>query len=107
MTTCVLTESSRDLAYGAIREAHDRGQQAYVICPLVEPSDSADELEDVPGIARDDEGRVTVPVPLHDTATELDRCVWRCRVLPSSALHGRMASGGEGSRVERLQAWRD
>ncbi|MFR7797231.1 MAG: helicase-related protein [Collinsella sp.] len=26
-----------------------------------------------PGIARDDEGRVTVPVPLHDTATELDR----------------------------------
>ena len=27
----------------------------------------------MPGIARDDEGRVTVPVPLHDTATELDR----------------------------------
>ncbi|MFR3877770.1 MAG: hypothetical protein ACLTYW_06095 [Collinsella sp.] len=57
MTTRVLTESSRDLAYGAIREAHEKGQQAYVICPLVEPSDSADELEDAPGIARDDEGR--------------------------------------------------
>ena len=48
VTTRVLTESSRDLAYGAIREAHEKGQQAYVICPLVEPSDSADELEDVP-----------------------------------------------------------
>ena len=55
VTTRVLTESSRDLAYGAIREAYEKGQQAYVICPLVEPSDSADELEDVPGIARDDE----------------------------------------------------
>jgi len=47
VTTRVLTESSHDLAYGAIREAHEKGQQAYVICPLVEPSDSADELEDV------------------------------------------------------------
>ncbi len=37
VTTRVLTESSRDLAYGAIREAHEKGQQAYVICPLVEP----------------------------------------------------------------------
>lgn len=54
VTTRVLTESSRDLAYGAIREAHERSA-GYVICPLVEPSDSADDLEDVPGIARDDE----------------------------------------------------
>ena len=98
VTTCVLTESSRDLAYGAIREAHEKGQQAYVICPLVEPSDSADELEDVPGIARDDEGRVTVPVPLHDTATELDRLRLALPGLTIERLHGRMRAG-EKDRV--------
>ncbi|MBS5234614.1 MAG: DEAD/DEAH box helicase, partial [Collinsella sp.] len=98
VTTRVLTESSRDLAYGAIREAHEKGQQAYVICPLVEPSDSADELEDVPGIARDDEGRVTVPVPLHDTATELDRLRLALPGLTVERLHGRMRAG-EKDRV--------
>lgn len=98
VTTRVLTESSRDLAYGAIREAHEKGQQAYVICPLVEPSDSVDELEDVPGIARDDEGRVTVPVPLHDTATELDRLRLALPGLAIERLHGRMPAG-EKDRV--------
>ena len=43
VSTRVLTESSREVANGAIREAYEKGQQAYVICPLVEPSDSADE----------------------------------------------------------------
>ena len=98
VTTRVLTESSRDLAYGAIREAYEKGQQAYVICPLVEPSDSADELEDVPGIARDDEGRVTVPVPLHDTATELERLRLALPGLTIERLHGRMPAG-EKDRV--------
>lgn len=98
VTTRVLTESSRDLAYGAIREAHEKGQQAYVICPLVEPSDSADELEDVPGIARDDEGRVTVPVQLHDTANRArPPAAWRCRAC-IERLHGRMPAG-EKDRV--------
>ena len=69
-----------------------------MICPLVEPSDSADELEDVPGIARDDEGRVTVPVPLHDTATELDRLRLALPGLTIERLHGRMPAG-EKDRV--------
>ena len=69
-----------------------------MICPLVEPSDSADELEDVPGIARDDEGRVTVPVPLHDTATELDRLRLALPGLTVERLHGRMPAG-EKDRV--------
>lgn len=69
-----------------------------MICPLVEPSDSADELEDVPGIARDDEGRVTVPVPLHDTATELDRLRLALPGLAIERLHGRMPAG-EKDRV--------
>ena len=69
-----------------------------MICPLVEPSDSTDELEDVPGIARDDEGRVTVPVPLHDTATELDRLRLALPGLTIERLHGRMRAG-EKDRV--------
>ena len=103
MTTRVLTESSRDLAYGAIREAHEKGQQAYVICPLVEPSDSADELEDVPGIARDDEGRVTVPVPLHDTATELDRLRLALPGLTIERLHGRMPAGEKDQVIDAFK----
>ena len=106
VTTRVLTESSRDLAYGAIREAHEKGQQSYVICPLVEPSDSADELEDVPGIARDDEGRVRSPLPLHDTATELDRLRLALPDLPSSAFTA-ACRRGEGPRDRCLQARRD
>ena len=101
VTTRVLTESSRDLAYGAIREAHEKGQQAYVICPLVEPSDSADELEDVPGIARDDEAR--------DRPRAAARYGNRARP-PAPGAAGSYcrapprphAGGGEGSRDRRL-----
>ena len=103
VTTRVLTESSRDLAYGAIREAHEKGQQAYVICPLVEPSDSADDLEDVPGIVRDDEGRVTVPVPLHDTATELDRLRLALPGLAIERLHGRMPAGEKDQVIDAFK----
>lgn len=51
-----------------------------------------------PGIARDDEGRVTVPVPLHDTATELDRLRLALPGLAIERLHGRMPAG-EKDRV--------
>lgn len=96
--TRVLTEANRDIAYGAIREAHEAGRQSYVVCPLVEPSDSADELEDVPGIKRDDEGKVTLAAPLHDTATELDRLRLTFPGLTVERLHGRM-SPAEKDRV--------
>ena len=90
VTTRVLAESSRDIALGAIREAHERGERAYVVCPLVEPSDSADELDDVPVLERDEEGKVAVPVPLHDTATELERLRQALPGLTVERLHGRM-----------------
>lgn len=96
--TRVLTEANRDIAYGAIREAHEQGRQAYVICPLVEPSDSAEDLDDVPGVKRDDEGKVTLPAPLHDTATELDRLRLALPGLAIERLHGRM-SPAEKDRV--------
>lgn len=106
VTTRVLTESSRDLAYGAIREAHEKGQQAYVICPLVEPSDSADELEDVPGIVRDDEGRVTVPCRCMTRRPSSIAFVWHYRGLPSSVSMA-ACRRGEGPGHRCLQAWRD
>ena len=90
VATKVLTESSRDIALGAIRDAHARGERAYVVCPLVEPTDSADDLDDVPGLERDEEGKVAVPVPLHDTATELERLRHELKGLNIERLHGRM-----------------
>ena len=77
-----------------------------MICPLVEPSDSADELEDVPGIARDDEGRVTVPVPLHDTATELERLRLALPGLTIERLHGRMPAGEKDRVIDASSAVR-
>lgn len=66
-------------------------------------SDSVDELEDVPGIARDDEGRVTVPVPLHDTATELDRLRLALPGLVIERLHGRMPAGEKDQVIDAFK----
>lgn len=56
VSTQVLESSSRDLAYGALRDSLARGRQAYVICPMVSPQEGADELEDVPGLEIDEHG---------------------------------------------------
>ena len=94
--TRVLESASRDIAYGALRDALSAGRQAYVICPLVAERDDADEFEDVPGIERDDEGRDARTAQLHAVETEVERLR---RVLGSGvrveALHGRMPSRGK------------
>lgn len=91
--TRVLESASHDIAYGELRDALSVGRQAYVICPLVAERDDADELEDVPGIERDDEGRDARAAQLHAVETEVERLR---RVLGSGvrveALHGRMPS---------------
>ncbi|WP_051353841.1 ATP-dependent DNA helicase RecG [Atopobium fossor] len=47
--TQVLAYQNLDLAYGAIREAHEAGHQAYVVCPLIdETDDGADMADDTP-----------------------------------------------------------
>lgn len=48
ITTKVVPPENIDLAYGSIRDAVAKGQQAYVICPLVDERDDGRELDDVP-----------------------------------------------------------
>ena len=101
--TRVLTEGNRDIAYGAVREAIAAGRQAYVVCPLVEPSDSADELDDVPGLQREEDGRVKVPVPLHDAMGEADRLSHTFRGARVAVLHGRMSPRDKDDTIDRFR----
>ncbi|MBF0911438.1 MAG: ATP-dependent DNA helicase RecG [Atopobiaceae bacterium] len=50
--TRLVVPENLDQAYAAIVEAVQAGHQAYLVCPLIDPSDSEDELEDVPERAR-------------------------------------------------------
>lgn len=98
VTTRVLTERNRDIAYGAIREALDAGRRAYVICPLVEDGDDAGELEDVPGLAAAEDGAEQPKVRLHSVTTELERLERAFPEAKVAALHGRLANA-EKDRV--------
>lgn len=104
VTTRVLEDASRDIALGAIREALARGEQAYVICPLVAPQDADDVLEDVPGIERDEDGNERPHAPLHDVEHEVERMR---QVLPGvrvEALHGRMPVRDKDTVIEAFRA---
>lgn len=52
VTTKLCVPENLDQAYAAIFEAVQAGHQAYLVCPLIDPSDSEEELEDVPEAAR-------------------------------------------------------
>ena len=52
VTTKLCVPENLDQAYAAISEAVQAGHQAYLVCPLIDPSDSEEELEDVPEAAR-------------------------------------------------------
>ena len=98
VATKVLTEPSRDVAYGAVREALAAGEQAYVVCPLVEES-----LEDEDGpdaLAPEGEGTAR----LHDVASEAERLE---RVLPGARigrLHGRMRPAEKDAAIAAFRA---
>lgn len=90
VATRVLESASRDIAYGAIREAVSQGRQAYVICPMISPQDSPEHLEDVPGLDIDERGRARQAVTLHDVESEVENVR---RLMPGvrvEALHGKM-----------------
>ena len=104
VTTKVLESVNRDIAYGAVRDALAAGQQAYVICPLVAAQDTADELEDVPGIERDEDGNERRATALHDVEHEVDRLR---QILPGArveALHGRMPAREKDAAIEAFRA---
>ena len=103
VTTKVLTDSSRDVAYGAVRTALAEGHQVYVVCPLVAPSDSTDELDDVPGLKRADDGSIEVPVPLHDAETEAARLQNLFRDAKVGVLHGRMSARDKEATIDAFR----
>ncbi|MDY4042098.1 MAG: ATP-dependent DNA helicase RecG [Collinsella sp.] len=103
VTTRMLADENRDIAYGALRDALATGRQAYVICPLVSPKDDEAELEDVPGLERDDEGRPASAPPLVAATAEVEHMR---QILPEATvglLHGRMPDA-EKTRV--IEAFR-
>ena len=52
VTTKLCVPENLDQAYASVAEAVQAGHQAYLVCPLIDPSDSEEELEDVPEAAR-------------------------------------------------------
>ena len=103
VTTRVLEAESRDIAYGAVREALAAGHQAYVICPLVSEEDRGEELEDVPGIERDGEEGEAARPRLHAVDTEADHLA---QVFPGArlgTLHGRMGAREKDAALEAFR----
>lgn len=99
VTTRVLNEGNRDIAYGAIREAIGAGQRAYVVCPLVADRDDADELEDVPAPGQDGVPRA----PLHSVEGELAHLEVVFPEACVAALHGRMSAVEKDATIEAFR----
>lgn len=99
IATKVLAPENADLAYGAIREAVAKGQQAYVVCPLVDAKDTGDELDDVPDAMK------AKPKELHAatvTAERLSRDVFPG--MRVALLHGRMSAQDKDEVMGRFAA---
>lgn len=99
VTTRVLNEENRDIAYGAIREAIGAGQRAYVVCPLVADRDDSDELEDVPAPGQDGAPRA----PLHSVEGELANLEVVFPEACVAALHGRMSAVEKDATIEAFR----
>lgn len=102
--TEVIESPNRDLAYDGLRKALDQGRQAYVICPLVAPQEGVDELEDVPGLGIDEDGRARQAVTLHDVATEVDHMRSLLLGFRVEALHGRMNAAEKDAVIDAFRA---
>ena len=103
VATRVLESASRDIAYGAIREAVSQGRQAYVICPMVSPQDSPEHLEDVPGLDIDERGCARQAVTLHDVESEVENVR---RLMPGvrvEALHGKMPAKMKDRTIDEFR----
>lgn len=84
VTTKLLTPENVDIAHTAIAEALAKGQQAYVVCPLVDDSDDGSELDDVPESER-------TQAALHSALTTYKRLQERVfKDARVGLIHGRM-----------------
>ncbi|MBQ6395607.1 MAG: ATP-dependent DNA helicase RecG, partial [Atopobiaceae bacterium] len=71
--THAITPENIDLAYGAIRDRVARGQQAYVVCPLIDDSDTGDDMSGAVQDAPEEQVRMHSATAVHD---ELSRYVF-------------------------------
>ena len=102
VSTVALESGSRDIAYGAVRDALAQGRQAYIICPMVSPQDAPERLDDVPGLDIDESGRARQAVTLHDVETE---AIDIRRLIPGArveVLHGKMAPKAKDDVIDRF-----
>lgn len=86
VTTKLLTPENADISHTAIADALAAGQQAYVVCPLVDESDDGEELDDVPESERTN-------AALHSAKATYERLSERVFKDASVGLiHGRMSA---------------
>ena len=98
ITTKLITPENADIAHTAIAEAVAAGHQAYVVCPLVEDTDTEAELDEVP------EGARTQAKP-HSAASTYERL--RTRVFPAlnvGLVTGRMSAAEKDEAMERFRS---
>lgn len=101
VSTKTITPENVDLAYGAIREACAQGQQAYVVCALIDESDSeaADMAQDTPE-ADPESKRV-----LSAARTTYERMrTSTFRDLRVGLLHGRMSAADKDEVMAAFRA---
>lgn len=94
ITTKSVSPENMDLAWGSVREALAAGQQAYVVCPLVDESDDGADLDDVPESAQ------SAARQLHSvaqTAPEVERILGGVAV---GTLTGRMSAAEKDQAME-------
>jgi ATP-dependent DNA helicase RecG len=104
--THVLESPNRDIAYGALREALACGRQAYVICPMVSPQESAELLDDVPGLDIDERGRARQALTLHDVESETSALRTLLPDARIEMLHGKMKPQLKDDAIDAFRAGR-
>lgn len=108
VSTKVLTEANRDVAYSAIHHALSEGKRAYVVCPLVEEEDAGEDLDellseeedssDVASSMRNQKSK-RAKVHLHDVAHE---AAMLAHIFPEAriqTLTGRMSAAEKDEAI--------
>ncbi len=98
ITTHSLAPENLDVAWTAIRNAVDVGQQAYVVCPLVDDSDDGSELDDVYEGAQAKTSQIHSATHTHKTLSELT-----FPDLTVGLLHGRQSAAEKDEVMSRFR----